>query len=88
MRKRLTETKFQNWRAIAKRIQGEEHLICLGHSFDQVKQSYIDAYLNVLTEEEQSDVVIIEIQHWNGIADSGKWNKQDILRIPNKELAK
>lgn len=84
MRKRLTESSFQNWRAIAKRNNGEEHLLCVGYSFDQIKRIYVDAYLYVLTDEEQIDIAVIEIQHWNGIADSGKWVKQDILRIPTK----
>jgi hypothetical protein len=81
--RRLSEEKFQGWRALAIRSDGTEHLLHLGHSYDQVKSGYQESFLELLTEEEQSAVVKISIDRWNGIADIGTWVRQEAIGVPS-----
>jgi hypothetical protein len=82
MRHQLTESKMQGWRAVAVAKDGSEHLIFVGMSFEQVKKNYSTAFFALLTEEEQNNIKLIQMQRWNGVPDSGKWVAQDALRMP------
>lgn len=67
---------------------GEEHLIFVGLSYEQVKRNYADAFFTILTDDEQADIRNLQMQRWIGVADSGKWVLQDEIRVPKKQAIK
>jgi len=78
----LQETKFQTWRAVAVAEGGVEHLLTLGTSSDQVKKNYSVPFFDLLTRDEQASIKRILLEKWYGVADCGKWVKQDFLSLP------
>ena len=78
----LTEAKAQRWRALVAYRDGKEGLLCLGSSYAQVQESYDDPYFNLLDDEERSRVHEIRLQKWSGTPDSGIWETQRTLEIP------
>jgi hypothetical protein len=85
--KPFTESMFQNWRALARNFNGNEHLLCLGGSYSQIKTAYAQAFRDVLTEDEQWEIKKIELQRWSGTADCGNWLVISALPIPETQPA-
>jgi hypothetical protein len=78
-----TESKPQGWRAVATfDDERAEALLYLGRSSTQVRAGYVEAYLEVLDEEEREHVTAIELQHWHGAPDDGRWVLQTNLKLP------
>ncbi|MFL5328201.1 MAG: hypothetical protein ACJ8C4_04745 [Gemmataceae bacterium] len=84
-----TESKPQGWRAVAT-FTDERHdcLLYLGRSSTQVRAGYVEAFLEVLDEDERTAVKSIELQHWQGAPDDGRWIQQTALKIPAPTAAK
>jgi hypothetical protein len=84
-----TESKPQCWRAVAVFDDRPEALIFLGRSSTQVRAGYVEAFQEILDEEERSHVTSIALQRWHGTPDAGRWMHQTNLRIPaGQKLAK
>jgi hypothetical protein len=84
-----TESKPQGWRAIAKfDDERVDALLYLGRSSTQVRAGYVEAYLEVFDEEEREHITAIELQHWHGAPDDGRWVVQTQLRLPAPKLVK
>lgn len=83
----LTETRVQNWRALGINNEGGEHLIYLGTSSEQVKKGYVTAFYELLTSDEQANMRRLVLERWHGVADSGRWVKQDFLKMPIPAVA-
>src|SRR3954470_11640994 len=84
-----TESKPQSWRAVA--VFGDDRCDCLlylGRSSTQVRAGYVEAYLEVLDADERKAVQSIELQHWHGAPDSGRWVQQTALKLPAPTAAK
>ncbi len=79
-----TESKPQGWRAIAVFDDRGDRLIYLGRSSTQVRAGFIEAFNEVLDEEERSHVVSVSLQRWQGTPDSGRWLQQSTLPVPSK----
>lgn len=78
-----TESKPQNWRAVAAfNDERNPALLYLGRSSTQVRAGYVEAFMEVLEEEERAAVQTIELQHWHGAPDDGRWIQQTTLKIP------
>ena len=79
-----TEAKPQGWRAVAIFDDRGERLIFLGRSSTQVRQGFVQAYFEVLDEEEREHVRAIALQRWHGTPDAGRWLHQTNLNVPQK----
>jgi len=79
----LREHAYQNWRAVAIDNKGQEHLLCLGHTFNQVRDTYRESFADLLTEGEQQAIQRIVLQRWRGMADRGHWITKNILPLPD-----
>lgn len=77
-----TEAKPQGWRAVAVFDDRNDALLYLGRSSTQVRAGYVQAFLEVLDEEEREHVTSISLQRWQGAADSGRWLAQTTLILP------
>ena len=78
-----TEAKLQGWRALAIFEDRRERLIYLGRSTTQVRAGYVEAFMELLDEEERAQVKSISLQCWHGAADEGKWIPKTTLTIPS-----
>lgn len=78
----MTESKVQNWRALAKLDDGTEALLCLGGSIVQVRETYHEPWYELFDEEVRVHVEEIELQKWNGAPDCGEWQTISSLSIP------
>jgi len=78
----MQERHFSNWRAVAHNFYGEEHLLYVGISFEQVKKNYSGSFYELLTHEEQANINRITVEKFIGAHDCGRWNTQDILKVP------
>ena len=77
------ESKPQGWRAVA--IFDDDRADCLlylGRSTTQVRAGYVEAFLEVLDEDEREHVQSIELQQWQGAADAGRWQNKTELKVP------
>jgi len=83
----LTEAKPQCYRALAVFEDRSERLIYLGRSSSQVRQGYVQAFFEVLDEEEQAQVTAVNLQRWNGAPDAGRWVMQSVLTLPTAKVA-
>ncbi|MBX7106442.1 MAG: hypothetical protein K1X57_20360 [Gemmataceae bacterium] len=84
-----TEAKPQGWRAVATfNDERPAALLYLGRSSTQVRAGYVEAYAEILDEEERETVSGIELQRWHGAPDDGRWVLQTSLRIPAGKPAK
>lgn len=84
-----TEAKPQGWRAVASfNDERPAALLYLGRSSTQVRAGYVEAYLELLDDEERAQVASIELQRWHGAPDDGRWVLQTSLRIPAAKTAK
>src|SRR5947199_262744 len=79
-----TESKPQGWRAMAIFDDRGERLIFLGRSSTQVRAGFVEAYFEVLDEEERDHVRGIALQRWHGAPDAGRWLHQTNLNVPQK----
>src|SRR5947208_17024844 len=84
-----TESKPQGWRAVAMfDDERAEALLYLGRSSTQVRAGYVEAFTEVLDEEEREHVTAIELQRWHGAPDDGRWVLQTQLKLPTQKLVK
>lgn len=77
-----TESKAQGWRAIAVFDDRQDALIFVGRSSTQVRQEYVDAFMELLDEEEREHVTTIQLQQWSGAPDAGRWVLKNTLKTP------
>src|ERR1700745_3981129 len=77
-----TEAKPQCWRAMAVFDDRTDRLLYLGRSSTQVRAGFIQAFLEVLDDEEREHVQSISLQRWHGAPDSGRWLHQTNLALP------
>lgn len=78
----VTETKAQGWRAVAVLNGRGEALLFVGRSSTQVRGGYVEAYSELLDDEERDMVQTIKLQQWQGAPDAGKWIDKAELRLP------
>ena len=58
-----TEAKPQGWRAVAQFNDGrDECLLYLGRSSTQIRAGYVEAFMDVLDDEEREHVEIVALQ--------------------------
>lgn len=79
-----TEAKPQGWRAMAIFDDRGDRLIFLGRSSTQVRAGFLEAYFEVLDDEEREHVRSISLQRWQGAPDAGKWLHQTNLNVPSQ----
>lgn len=60
-----TESKAQGWRAVAVFDDRGDALIFVGRSSTQVRQMYVEAFAEVLDDEEREHVTTIQLQQWS-----------------------
>ena len=77
-----TESKAQGWRAIAVFDDRADALIFVGRSSTQVRQEYVESFMELFDEEEREHVTTIQLQQWSGAPDAGRWNHKSNLRLP------
>ena len=77
-----TESKAQGWRAVAVFDDRGDALIFVGRSSTQVRQEYVEAYLELLDDEEKEHVTGIQLQQWSGAPDAGRWMVKAALKLP------
>lgn len=76
------QTQFNCWRAIAHTYYGEEHLLYMGISMEQVKKNYPGSFYEILQATEQSAVNRISLEKWHGHPEHGHWVVTDTLKVP------
>jgi hypothetical protein len=79
-----TEAKPQGWRALAIFDDRPDRLIYLGRSSTQVRAGFVQAYFEVLDDEEREHVRSISLQRWHGAPDAGRWIHQTNLAVPTR----
>ena len=77
-----TEAKAQCWRAVAVLENGVEALVFVGRSSTQVRDNYLESYLELFDEDERAQVESIGMQRWHGTPDAGRWMHQSELKLP------
>ena len=77
-----TESKAQGWRALAVFDDRSDALIFVGRSSTQVRQQYVEAFAEVLDDEEREHVTTIQLQQWSGAPDAGRWMLKTTLKVP------
>jgi hypothetical protein len=79
-----TEAKPQGWRAMAVFDDRGDRLVYLGRSSTQVRAGFLQAFFEVLDDEERDHVRAIQLQRWQGAPDSGRWLMQTSLAVPSR----
>jgi hypothetical protein len=77
-----TESKAQNWRAVAVFDDRPDALLFVGRSSTQVRQGYVESYLELLDDEERGHVTNVQMQQWEGSPDAGRWRIMSDLKVP------
>ena len=77
-----TESKAQNWRAVAVFDDRPDALLFVGRSSTQVRLGYIESYLELLDDEERGHVSAVRMEQWSGSPDAGRWVPRADLRLP------
>ena len=77
-----TESKAQGWRAVAVFDDRPDALIFVGRSSTQVRQEYVEAFTELLDDEERAHVASIQLQQWSGAPDAGRWVLKNTLKVP------
>ena len=77
-----TESKAQNWRAVAIFDDRPDALLYVGRSSTQVRQGYLESYLELLDDEERGHVTNVQMQQWEGSPDAGRWRNMSDLKLP------
>jgi hypothetical protein len=85
-----TESKAQTWRAVAVLEGRGECLLFVGRSSTHVRGEYVEAYTELLDDEEKEIVTAIKMEQWQGTPDAGRWVQKNDLRVPQpaKQLAR
>lgn len=73
---------MNNWRAIGHTANGEQHLLYIGISAEQVKKNYSGPFYEILEAKEQTLIRRITLEKWHGKPDSGNWVVNDNLKVP------
>ncbi len=73
---------FNGWRAVGLTGCGEQHLLYMGTSQEQVKKNFPGSFYEILTPDEQHDMIRIVLEKWNGAPDRGFWSTHESLKIP------
>ena len=60
----------------------DEALLYVGRSTTQIRAGYVEAYTELLDDEEKDLVTAIQMQQWQGTPDAGRWVHKNDLRIP------
>ena len=83
------ESKPQGWRAVAV-FNDDRHdaLLYLGRSSTQVRAGYVEAFTEVLDDEERAALKEIQMHHWQGAPDDGRWTPHSTLRVPAPNAGK
>ena len=81
-----TESKAQGWRAVAVLEGRGEALLFVGRSTTQIRAGYIEAFTELLDEEERELVSAVQMQQWQGTPDAGRWIFKADLRVPTGTL--
>jgi len=82
-----TEEKAQGWRAVALLEGRGECLLFVGRSSTQVRAGYVEAYAELLDDEEKDLVTAIQLQQWQGAPDAGRWLHKNDLKVPTPQKA-
>ncbi len=82
------EAKAQCWRAVAIFDDRDEALLFLGRSSTQVRAGYVEAFLDLLDDEERAHIKTISMQRWHGAPDAGRWIHHSNLKVPAPKVAK
>ena len=69
-------------RAVAVFDDRADALLFVGRSSTQVRQMYVEAFAEVLDEEEREHVTTIQLQQWSGAPDAGRWVLKSTLKVP------
>ena len=77
-----TESKAQGWRAVAVFDDRADALIFVGRSSTQVRQEYVEAFMELFDEQEREHATAIQLQQWSGAPDAGRWVHKANLRLP------
>lgn len=77
-----TESKAQGWRAVAVFGDRADALVFVGRSSTQVRQEYVEAFTELLDEDERDNVTDIQLQQWSGAPDAGRWIHKANLKVP------
>jgi len=81
MNRVLKEMKHQRWRALAMLNDGTEALICLGNTVANVRESYLEPWLELFDEDVRKETDEIVLQKWIGEPDRGEWVTQANLPL-------
>lgn len=73
---------FNCWCAVAHTHFGEQHLLYMGISMEQVKKNYPGSFYEILQVGEQSAVNRISLEKWFGGPEKGHWAITDNLKVP------
>lgn len=79
---------FNGWKAVAHSKTGDQHLVYMGHSIDNVKKNLAESFHEILTLEEQDNIIRISLERWVGPANRGKWVYHESLKIPKTYFKK
>ena len=77
------EEKAQGWRAVAILEGRGECLLYVGRSSTQVRAGYVEAFNELLEDDEKELATSIQLQQWQGAPDAGRWQQKNELRLPN-----
>ncbi|WP_439628294.1 hypothetical protein [Gemmata sp.] len=77
-----TESKAQNWRAVVVFDDRPDALIFVGRSSTQVRQEYVESFLELLDDEERGHASTIQMQQWSGSPDAGRRLFKSELKVP------
>lgn len=76
---------FNGWRAMAYTYYGEQYLLYMGPTPEQVKKHFTSCFYELLSTGEQMGVNRISIENWHGTPEKGFWVTQEELKVPKVE---
>lgn len=79
-----TESKAQGWRAVAVLEGRGECLLFVGRSSTHVRGEYVEAFAELLEDDEKEICTGIQLQQWQGTPDAGRWLTKNELRVPER----
>ncbi|MBA4190094.1 MAG: hypothetical protein C0467_19080 [Planctomycetaceae bacterium] len=77
-----TESRAQGWRAVVVFDDRPDALIFVGRSSTHIRQEYVEAYNELLDDEEREHATAIQLQQWSGAPDAGRWVLKNTLKVP------
>jgi len=83
-----SESRAQNWRAVVIFDDRPDALIFVGRSSTHVRQEYVDAFMELLDEEERGHASTVQMQQWSGSPDAGRWLFKSELKVPTPALVR